>query len=209
MYIPAHFKQDDWAGATQLMAEYSFAQLITVTGEAGLEISHIPVLYDETQHQLVFHLAAANDHNQALIEHPVTVVFNGPHGYISPNWADKLLVPTWNYSAVHIKGQVSEVVEPAEKLAAMAHMADFYESRLTPAWSLSELNDQQQQGMLKAIRCYSLQIDSWEAKHKLSQDKTALTRAQITEKLQSCKADLVQVYPFQDNHTLAKMMLKG
>ncbi|MFT5708148.1 MAG: transcriptional regulator [Oceanospirillaceae bacterium] len=209
MYIPPHFKQDDWASATQLMAEYSFAQLITVTDEAGLEISHIPVLYDEAEHQLVFHLAAVNEHNQGLTAHPVTVIFNGPHGYISPNWADKLLVPTWNYSAVHITGQVSEVVSPPEKLAAMTQMADFYESRLTPAWSLSELNDKQQQGMLKAIRCYSLQIDSWQAKHKLSQDKTAQTVAQITEKLQGSVADSIQAYPFQDNHALAKMMLKG
>jgi transcriptional regulator len=200
MYIPEHFKQDQWDSAKQLITQYSFAQIVTVQADSTLCISHVPVLYDEQSHQLLFHFAAPNEHNQELVSLKSTVVFSGPHGYISPNWAEQLLVPTWNYASVQITGCTTEVTEATQKFEFMGLMSNFYEQPLAEKWSISQLNDKQRKGMLNAIRCYHMSIDDWQAKLKLSQNRSKQAIEQVIENLK------VQNYPYQDNHSIAGLM---
>ncbi len=203
MYIPEHFQEKDWQRALDIMSRHSFAQLISVQADCALHISHIPVLYDADNHQLIFHLAAANPHNNCLQDCASTLIFNGPHGYISPNWADQLQVPTWNYAAVHIKGEIVEETEAAVKTATMAKLVNFYEQPLEPAWEMSQLNEKLSKGLLSAIRCYRMDIDHWQAKIKLSQNRSPMAIKQVTENL------LVKNYPNQDNYALAELMLRS
>ncbi|EPJ45738.1 MAG: hypothetical protein OFPI_35990 [Osedax symbiont Rs2] len=201
MYIPEHFAQHDWRLAKQLMRDYSFAQLITVALDRAPCINHIPILYDESEHCLYFHLAAANPDADGLFNSKITAVFSGPQGYISPNWADQLIVPTWNYTALHVQGQVSEVVGGEQKLSVMAQMVDYYEQVLQPSWGLDQLSKVQTEQMLAAIRCFKMPLEQWFAKEKLSQNRSAQATRQIAQNLR------VQNYPYQDNLALADLML--
>ncbi len=202
-YIPEHFQQQDWQSALDIMSRHSFAQLISVQADSALQISHIPVLYDVDNHQLIFHLAAANPHNNGLQDCTSTLIFNGPHGYISPNWADQLQVPTWNYAAVHIKGEIVEETETTVKMAAMAKLADYYEQPLQPAWDMSQLTEKLSTGLLSAIRCYRMRIDHWQAKIKLSQNRSPIAVKQVAANL------LLKNYPNQDNLALSELMLRN
>ncbi|MCJ8339568.1 MAG: FMN-binding negative transcriptional regulator [Pseudomonadales bacterium] len=201
MYMPKHFSQQNWQRAQQLINTYSFTTLITVQRDAQLSISHIPMLYDESEHCLLFHLAAANPHANELLGANATAIFSGPQGYISPNWADQLLVPTWNYSAVHISGKVIEVSAAKKKIAAMAQMADFYEQPLSPGWDIAQLSAVQTNSMIAAIRCFKMSIGQWHGKFKLSQNRSPEAVKQVAQSL------IQHNYPNQHNLALAELML--
>ena len=201
MVIPKHFVQQNWQQALQLINTYCFTALITVQRDGQLSIRHIPMLYDESEHCLLFHLAAANPHANELLGVNATAIFSGPQGYVSPNWADQLLVPTWNYCAVHISGKVIEVSAPKKKIAAMAQMADFYEQPLSPGWDIAQLSALQTDGMLAAIRCFKMSFGQWHGKFKLSQNRSPETVQQVAQSL------IQHNYPNQDNLALAELML--
>lgn len=204
MYLPKHFEQENWEQALALIEKASFAQLMTIDDNQQLQISYLPVLYDNTQQQFIFHLSGQNAHCDLVNQRVSHIIFNGPHGYISPNWADDILVPTWNYTTVHISGKAQEVIDQDDKLALMAQMVDFYESAMSKPWSIDELNDKQCKGMFNAIRCYTLKVDSWQAKYKLSQNRSQGAVEQLAEKLQK----IAKSMPQGDNElALAQLML--
>ncbi|HEY4345612.1 MAG TPA: FMN-binding negative transcriptional regulator, partial [Parvibaculum sp.] len=107
MYIPPHFAQPDDGASRALIAAHPFGTLISA-GEGAPFATHLPFLIDERGGEafLTAHMARANPHwkffdgvREAL------AIFQGPHGYISPNWyANPGRVPTWNYVAVHVTG---------------------------------------------------------------------------------------------------------
>ncbi len=123
MYTPAHFRLEDCAKITAIIAANSFATL-TTRSAGGLTASHLPFLYDESAgpHGTLFaHLARANGQWRDFSGSPdseALVVFQGEHGYISPTWyasyATMQHVPTWNYEAVHAYG-VPRVIEDADR----------------------------------------------------------------------------------------------
>jgi predicted FMN-binding regulatory protein PaiB len=115
MYLPEHFKEEDCAELAALMQRYPLATLIAAGDDGELEVNHIPLEYAHADGQygvLRGHIAKANPLAQ-LLEKPRSVyaVFHADQAYISPNGypsklADHRAVPTWNYRAVHVKGQI-------------------------------------------------------------------------------------------------------
>ena len=87
MYTPPHFRVDDTATAHEIIRRYSFATLITVV-DGHPSISHLPFLFeaDQSAHgKLVAHMARANPQWRSFPDGgKVTVVFQGPHAYVSP-----------------------------------------------------------------------------------------------------------------------------
>lgn len=106
----------------------------TLTSDAteGLVASHYAVLLDEERDDLtvVGHVGRPDDLVHGLGEREILVVFQGPHGYISPGWyGDVAAVPTWNYTAVHLAG-VPEILSAEENLAVLDRLVDRFESEL-------------------------------------------------------------------------------
>src|SRR5215471_4495590 len=100
MYVPSHFRESDERVLAEFIAAHSFA-------------SHLPFLHDREAGLLHAHVARANpqwQHVSANAE--VLVMFQGPHGYVSPTWYAGPGVPTWNYTAVHVYG-VARTVDDA------------------------------------------------------------------------------------------------
>src|ERR1700754_683868 len=84
------------------------AQLVTV-GEDGVpDATFLPVLWREDR--LIGHVARANPHWKRIADGSAGLaVVTGPDAYVSPGfYATKRehgrVVPTWNYSVVHLRG---------------------------------------------------------------------------------------------------------
>jgi len=177
LYIPKHFSSDDQQRIKSLIRENPFAMLIS-QHQQQLVISHLPI----NQHadgKLYGHLARANPHSQ--IEGPATLVFSGPHAYISPNWmASEVNVPTWNYATVHLQGVLKFIDDPQRSWEILKELTEVYEG--PEGWQLPE--QQPYLKMPKALRVFEFQVSHIEAKFKWSQNKSGADRALIIQNLQ-------------------------
>jgi transcriptional regulator len=105
---------------------------IVSNGPDGLVSSHYAVLLDDDRDDLtiVGHVGRPDDLIHGLGEREMLVVFQGPHGYVSPGWyGDVQAVPTWNYIAVHLSG-TPEVLSDEENLAVLDRLVDRFEGRM-------------------------------------------------------------------------------
>ena len=111
MYNPQRFKSEDTDEAFNLMDQNPFATVITVA-EGKPFVSQLPLIPKRVgdKIELVGHLARANPHWKSFSNSQATVIFHGPHTYITPKWYAENDVPTWNYATVHITGFV-ELIE--------------------------------------------------------------------------------------------------
>src|SRR5687768_7755686 len=106
MYNPEYFRCNDRKEALELIAQYPFATMITVTtaevpGSAVTPVvSHLPLVCQEIGDHLhlLGHMAKANQHWKALEGAQATIIFHGPQAYITSKWYAENDVPTWNYS---------------------------------------------------------------------------------------------------------------
>src|SRR4051812_13878393 len=125
MYQPAHFRETDEGRLFDLIDAYSFGALVAVDDAGAVEIAHLPFVLDRGARVLRTHVARANPlAGLAASGRPVTAVFSGPHGYVSPRAYTQPLaqVPTWNYAVVHVQGRV-RVLEPAALRALVDELA--------------------------------------------------------------------------------------
>jgi transcriptional regulator len=105
---------------------------IMSAGDDGLVASHYAVLLDASRDDLtvVGHVGRPDDLIHGLGQRELLVVFQGPHGYVSPGWyGDVPSVPTWNYTAVHLAG-VPEILSQEENLTVLDQLVARFESRM-------------------------------------------------------------------------------
>ncbi|WP_091233061.1 FMN-binding negative transcriptional regulator [Microbacterium sp. 3J1] len=108
-----------------------WATIVSV-GADGLVSSHYVVLLDVDRDDLtvVGHVGRPDDLIHGLGDGELLIVFQGPHGYISPGWyGDVPAVPTWNYVAVHLAG-VPEILSEEENLAVLDRLVDRFEGQM-------------------------------------------------------------------------------
>lgn len=152
---------------------------IVSAGDDGLVASHYAVLLDESRDDLtiVGHVGRPDDLIHGLGEREIIIVFQGPHGYVSPSWyGDVQAVPTWNYIAVHLSG-VPEILTEDENLAVLDRLVDRFEGRLPePRRMWERPNDPAFVSRLAAGTVgFRLTPTRVVAKRKLSQNKPAET----------------------------------
>ncbi|HEU5072940.1 MAG TPA: FMN-binding negative transcriptional regulator, partial [Polyangiaceae bacterium] len=87
LYVPKAFREEDPAALFDIVERYSFAPLITASGD-GLAVSHVSfyAMRDRGAHGSLFgHLARSNPHCKKLASNPhALAIFTGPHAYVSP-----------------------------------------------------------------------------------------------------------------------------
>lgn len=192
MYVPAHFAVRDAAPLQALIAANAFGLLISPpAGPGGMVASHVPFLYepDPAPHgRLVCHLAAANGQAAALDGQEVLCIFQGVHGYVSPNWyAKKPAVPTWNYTAVHAYGRASTTRDLARLRDIVDRLSAIYEG--PGGWKLSDEPDSFAESMLRGIVGIEIPVDRLEGKFKLSQNRPAADVAGVIANLRRLGGD--------------------
>jgi len=164
----------DVAELRRIIAANPWATLVG-RDENGMTASHYAVLLDPERDDLtiVAHVGRPDDLVLGLGAQELMVVFQGPHGYISPGWyGDVAAVPTWNYVAVHLSG-VPELLDGEENLRVLNHLVDHFEGRLAdPRGMWTPPNDEAFVRRLEAGTVgFRLTPTRVTAKRKLSQNK--------------------------------------
>ncbi|WGL53572.1 FMN-binding negative transcriptional regulator [Nocardioides sp. BP30] len=186
MYVP-RFNAADESWARALVAEVGAGELVS-TGPDGYPLATLlPVLWRGDL--VVAHLARANPHWRALGDGaPALLVCTGPQAYVHPGWYPAKgehgkVVPTWNYSSVHLRG-TARVIEDAGWLReAVTALTDRHEAGLVDRWRVSDAPAGYVDGMLRAIVGVELRVERIEAKAKLSQNRSEADRRGVIEGL--------------------------
>lgn len=187
MYVPAHFSEDDAEKLARLIEENSFGMLVTVA-EGRPFASHIPFLYESDKKVLRGHVARANPQwRHFSVNTEVMVVFQGPHGYISPSWYRAPGVPTWNYAVAHVYGRARALEEADAIKPIVEALTQKNESHNARPWVPTY-----DVRMLSAIVGVEVTVSEVQGKFKISQNRSAADRTAVIEQLEASgsEADL-------------------
>ena len=181
MYIPRKFALSDEETAAAL-AQAGFAHLVT-HDSTGLMVTPLPLLYDESRHSLVGHVARPNPHWHADGCESVAI-FSGPQTYISPNWyATKAetgkVVPTWNYEVLHVYGRLVVHDDPEWVLNLVTTLTNHHENRRPDPWQVIDAPESYTRSQLRAIVGVELVISRVEGKAKMSQNQPERNRTGV------------------------------
>ena len=111
------------------------------------------------------------------------MIFNGPHGYVSPAWyADARSVPTWNYAVVHVTGQAALLDEAGLRIL-LAEQIAAHERAFERPWRFESLSADFVDGLLGAIVGFEIAIDRLETNLKLSQNREPADRRRVRDQL--------------------------
>ncbi|WP_029138453.1 FMN-binding negative transcriptional regulator [Nakamurella lactea] len=184
MYLPHFNAISDPAATAEFVRRVAAGTLITPGPDGLVDATLLPILWDGEQ-RLVAHLARANeqwrrigDGGQGL------VVVQGPDAYVSPAWyASKAehgrVVPTWNYSAVHLRGAVTVHDDPDWLRQVVTDLTDFHEAGREHPWQVADAPPRYVDGQLRAIVGVELTVTRVEAKAKWSQNRSEADRAGV------------------------------
>lgn len=190
MYTPKHFVENRIEALHGLIRAYPFATLVTRAAD-GLTANHLPFeLVGEVLHG---HVARGNELAQ-LDGAEVLLVFQGPDGYISPNWYPSKHetgreVPTWNYAVVHVHGWLRVIDDAAWLRRLLETLTDHHEAGQPQPWKISDAPDDHIETSLRAIVGLEVSIDRIEGKFKLSQNHPARNRAGVIAGLRERDGD--------------------
>jgi len=171
-----------------------FASLISSKGNEVAHVSKAPLLVKQNAGTVILegHLALANPHINFLKNTPnATVMFDGPHGYISPTWYKDLKnnVPTWNYTTVSVKGEIKLIDSKDWVIKSVMELSDYFEKN--NLWKKSV--DQNYVNKLSAhIIGIQISIESVKSKFKLSQNRNAEDMKNMIKSLSDHNPDLAK-----------------
>ena len=172
MYIPSYYLQSNESELIDFMKSFNFASLISSTND-NIRATHLPFVIEQRAEKLflVSHLAKANQQWNDFFEKELLIIFQGPHGYVSPSHYEKQQnVPTWNYIAVHAYGKATIIDNETAVIKLMEKMITSFESGFMQQWNT--LSTDYKMAMLKGIVAFEIEVTKLEGKFKLSQNKT-------------------------------------
>jgi transcriptional regulator len=195
MYVPPHFAETDLTKLHDFIERHSFGLLASQLRGAPF-VTHLPFLLDRTSGPhgaLIGHMARANPHWTEFAGQTVLAVFAGPHAYISPTWYESVnVVPTWNYTAVHVFGSVQLLDKDATR-DVVTRTVELYESSMPQPWTL-DLNSVFADRLLDQIVGFRIAIERIEGKMKLNQNHPVERREKVIHALRARgRADEVAV----------------
>jgi len=187
MYTPSSFAVDDLETLHNFIQAHSFGILTSVQDTTPLA-SHLPLLLERETGQhgtLVGHMAKANPQWQTAADTEVLIIFHGPHAYISPSWfGDTNVVPTWNYTAVHVYGTLKMETDPVRLHDIVKRYVDQYEAAMPTPWRLESEEAPFVSQLVEAIVGFTMAIDRIEGKAKLNQNHSTERQQNVLQGLQ-------------------------
>lgn len=128
--------------------------------------------------RLLGHIALANDQWQTTQPGAQALaIVRGPQAYISPSWYESKavhgrVVPTWNYEAVHLTGELTVHRDPEWLRDIVTRLTRKYEGGRDRPWDVTDAPPDYISGQLRGIVGVELTIATVEAKRKLSQNRS-------------------------------------
>jgi len=185
MYNPEQFKECDKDKVIELIHNNPLGLFVTCINNQPV-MNHYPFIYEAKNGlngTLIGHMAKANDQWKILsfLEN-VTVIFNGPQGYVSPSWYASAGVPTWNYATVQLQGK-PRLIETFEGLDQLLQkMTETFESKSLNPWEY-KLTTAKKQHLLQMIVGFEIEITQIDAKFKLSQNRPLEDQVNVIKQL--------------------------
>lgn len=109
----------------------------------------------------------------------------GPQSYVSPDWYGvEDQVPTWNYVAVHLVGQVR--LQPQERMRDLLdRQSAEFETRLAPKpeWRAEKMSPEVLERMMRQIVPCEMRVDEIAGTWKLGQNKPEDVRLRAADPL--------------------------
>lgn len=179
MYIPAHFAASPET-VQNFLAHPGAANLVTMTDQ-GLLATLLPFAFNPMVGQhgaLQAHMARNNPQWKTAPVGEALAIIQGPDDYISPSWyASKAehgrVVPTWNYSTMHVYGELVVHDDAAWLARHVRHLTGLHEGGREDPWAVDDAPEKFIAGQLRAIVGMELVVSRIEAKEKLSQNRSA------------------------------------
>jgi transcriptional regulator len=196
MYLPRHFTVSDMAQITAFVDAAQSADLVTFDGTKPVS-TLLPVIWDrpadaespDDYGRVLGHIAIANDQWKTAMPGSLALaIVHGPQAYISPAWYESKarhgrVVPTWNYEAVHLTGEITFHQDTEWLRALVTRLTRLHESDREHPWAVTDAPPEYIDGQLRAIVGVELTITSIEAKQKLSQNRSELDREGVVNGL--------------------------
>jgi len=176
VYVPPHFATDEADALIARLARRWAGVLITI-GEDGAPVAtHMPILWDAEKRIATGHIARANTQWQQGPGKGL-IVLSGAEAYVTPAWYPSKAehgktVPTWNYEAVHITGQVDWFDDAPRLEAIVRDLSALHESGRAHPWAIEDAPRAYIDAMLRGFIGMTLTAERVEAKRKLSQNKS-------------------------------------
>lgn len=154
--------------------------VLTINGEDGPLAAHVPFVMAAEGGALAAHIVRSNPLWRALRAGPARALMavSGPDGYVSPDWYGiEDQVPTWNYVAVHLRGEL-RLLEESALAPHLEALSEGFERRLAPkpVWRMDKVAPEALARMMRMIAPVELRIESVEGTWKLAQNKPEAAR---------------------------------
>ncbi|CAN5357161.1 FMN-binding negative transcriptional regulator [soil metagenome] len=176
MYVPTPNRLDDEAAVRALVGAVGAAEFVTVAADGYPTSTLLPILWEGDT--VVAHMARANPQWRTIgAGAAALLICAGDQAYISPSWyAAKAehgrVVPTWNYSAVHLSGTVTVHDDPSWLRRAVTDLTNTHESGRQRPWQVTDAPEAYIDGQLRGIVGLEITVHRVEAKAKLSQNRS-------------------------------------
>jgi transcriptional regulator len=193
VYVPPFNDVSDEATVRAMVAACGSAWLVTAGPDAVPAASLLPILWRGDT--VIAHMAKANAHWRAIADGmPALLIVTGPQAYVSPSWyAAKAehgrVVPTWNYTAVHLTGSVRVEHDPDWLRTAVTELTDTHEASRAEPWQVTDAPETFIAAQLRGIVGLTVTVTRVEAKAKLSQNRSEADRAGVVAGLRAERSD--------------------
>lgn len=185
MYLPKNFEVDNLTEIKRFVSQIASADLVTVNPE-GLPLATLmPCIWEEDGSEygkLIMHMSKGNEQWKSIRTGDLALaIIHGVQAYVSPNnYLTKKesgkVVPTWNYTSVHLSGSVNITHEEGELLEMVSKLTNIHEAKEDNPWQVSDAPTEFISAQLKAIVGITMQIYKVEAKAKLNQNRSDADR---------------------------------
>ncbi|ANB14452.1 hypothetical protein AWJ20_2042 [Sugiyamaella lignohabitans] len=177
MYIPKYNVEPSEELQIQLIREFPLGTIITSSAD-GIIANHLPFLVDKTSDGLVLraHFARVNHQRDDFRSgKELLVVFKGLDGYETPNWyvdtkpTTGKVVPTWDFSAVHVYGVPTVIEDPAWIYKQFTDLSNMNEREQSEPWTVDQAPESYVNLLQKAIWGLEIKVTRVESKWKVGQ----------------------------------------
>ena len=198
MYQPSHFVQKDIRLLQEHIFKYPFGTLATAI-DGVPQMNHLPFYYDLASNCLQAHIPKVNplfaevtrwsSSQSSPAELQVLVAFQGPDAYITPSWYPSKkehgkVVPTWNYTVVHVTGRLRFNQESEWLTQHLTHLTNQQEPRRNSDWEMSDAPAEYTEGMMRVLCGLEIVVDQIVGKYKVSQNRQPQDQLGVLEHLQ-------------------------
>ncbi len=170
MYTPPYTKNQNEEEIKFFIKQNGFGILISQV-EGKPWATHIPMMLNKEGTKISGHVARGNKQWKDFTSTPdVLAIFSGPHTYVSSSWYDHENVPTWNYIAVHVSGEI-KIIDGEELLESLKHLTNKYEKFSAKPITVEAMSPGYLKKELLGIVGFEITITKIEATYKLSQNR--------------------------------------